>query len=106
MSTLAELQGPDMEPPVPRPQCCSCEPSHLHAADMPAIRRALGGFQAPLAALALGTGRLDQVRHRLAGEVVQIYERLEADEARLREIAKEVEYCAAPVLCANCGYDG
>ena len=114
MTNLADMLGPDMEPPDDAPGCCRCDGKHLHEADEPKITKTLRILQDPLDALRLLCDQLDGMnnnlyvglpRKNIAAELTQIFTWLEADEARLREIADEIQYCEKEILCASCAED-
>ena len=115
MSSLAEIKGPDMEPPDESPQCCRCHGPHLHEADRSEVTAALNAFAAPLKALRLLCDRLDEMRSddSVFKEIVRAlgrgWIRLEWEEALLSEFAGQVQYCKQEILCASCddhGYRG
>ena len=111
MTTLAELQGPDMEPPEPRPLCCSCERSrHLHEDDVEALRQRLSMIAGALSALGRAIDSLERAGHPAAHVLARANDNLEAEEGVIRDVAyallTDPAVCEELVICAACAYEG
>ena len=111
MNKVTELVGPDMEPPEPRPLCCSCERTrHLHEDDVETLRQRLSMIAGAFAALGRAIDALERADHPAAHVLAQANDNLEAEEGVIRDVAlallTDPAVCEEPVMCAACAYEG